>query len=98
MLNASSEVQRGQEAELIFIGEATVKAIRFYKQRTGRYPSALKELIGIRSRIIRKLYKDPMTIGDPIHREDWDLILLNQYLDVEGIEYYGNSVFVYSGG
>lgn len=92
MLNAASEVQREQEAELIFRGEAIAKAIRLYKERTDHYPSTLKELIDIRPRIIRKLYKDPMTIGDPIHRGDWDLILLNQFLDAESIEESGDLV------
>ena len=72
--NAVSEVQRDQEAELIFRGEAIVAAIRLYKKRVGDYPTRLEDLVDIQPKIIRKLYKDPMTISGP-HSGDWNLIM-----------------------
>jgi type II secretory pathway pseudopilin PulG len=69
MPNVATEVQRDQEAELIFRGEAIARAIRLYKAKTGGYPLALEELTKIRPRILRKLYLDPMT-----HEGEWDLI------------------------
>lgn len=65
----ATEIQRDQEAELIFRGEAIARAIRLYKAKTGGYPLALEELTKIRPRILRKLYLDPMT-----HEGEWDLI------------------------
>jgi general secretion pathway protein G len=71
--NVATEVQRDQEAELIFRGEAIARAIRLYKAQTGGYPLNLEDLTKIRPRIIRKLYLDPMTREGP-HEGDWDLI------------------------
>lgn len=65
----STEVRREQEAELIFRGESIAKAIRIYAAKSGRYPLALTELETVRPRIIRKVYKDPMTESG-----EWDLI------------------------
>ena len=73
MPNVSTELQRDQEAELIFRGEAIARAIRLYKAKTGGYPLSLEELTKIRPRIIRKLYLDPMT-REGSHEGDWDLI------------------------
>ena len=65
----TAEVQREQEAELIFRGESIAKAIKIFAQKSSRYPMALTELETIRPRIIRKIYKDPMTESG-----EWDLI------------------------
>jgi len=67
--SVSAEIQRDQEAELIFRGEAIANAIRQYKAKTGSYPLNLEDLTKIRPRLIRKLYQDPMT-----REGDWDLI------------------------
>jgi type II secretory pathway pseudopilin PulG len=67
--NVATEVQRDQEAELIFRGQSIANAIRLYKARTGGYPLNLEDLTKIRPRIIRKLYLDPMTRDG-----EWDLI------------------------
>jgi type II secretory pathway pseudopilin PulG len=69
MPSVIAEVQRDQEAELVYRGEAIRDAIRRYKATTGGYPLKLEDLMKIRPRPIRKLYKDPMT-------EDgaWDLV------------------------
>jgi type II secretory pathway pseudopilin PulG len=79
MLNSVSEVQREQEAELIFRGEAIAKAIFLYKRITGSYPSNLRDLTNVRPRIIRKLYKDPMTMLDSRYKGDWDLVFYDQH-------------------
>ncbi len=64
-----TEVQRYREAELIFRGESIAKAIRVFAAKSGRYPNSLSELATVRPRIIRKIYKDPMT-----ETGEWDLI------------------------
>jgi len=57
----SAEVQRENEAELIFRGEALAAAIKLYMAKAGRYPMDLDELMKVRPRILRQKYKDPMT-------------------------------------
>jgi type II secretory pathway pseudopilin PulG len=69
----ATEVQRDQEAELIYRGESIANAIRLYKAKTGGYPLTLEDLTKQRPRIIRKLYLDPMT-RNGAHEGDWDLI------------------------
>lgn len=61
MPSVITEVQRENEAELIFRGESIARAIRAYKERTGGYPTSLEALVKVKPRILRKLYKDPMT-------------------------------------
>ena len=58
---AIAEVRRDQEAELIFRGEAMARAIRLFQMRTGGFPSSLEQLAQVRPRILRRVYKDPMT-------------------------------------
>lgn len=58
---AKADVMRDREAELVFRGEAIARAIRMYQVRTGRLPVSLEELLTVRPRILRRLYKDPMT-------------------------------------
>ena len=65
----STEVQREQEAELIFRGESIAKAIRTFAAKSGRYPMRLAELETVKPRIIRRIYKDPMTESG-----EWDLL------------------------
>lgn len=65
----STEVQREHEAELIFRGESIAKAIRVFAAKSGRYPMSLAELDTVKPRIIRKIYKDPMTESG-----EWDMI------------------------
>ena len=69
MPSVATEVQRDQEAELIFRGEAIASAIRVYKAKTGGYPLSLEDLTKLRPPILRKLYTDPMTPDG-----EWDLI------------------------
>jgi type II secretory pathway pseudopilin PulG len=57
----AAEVQRENESELIFRGEALAVALRTYAAKTGRYPTDLEEVMKYRPRILRQKYKDPMT-------------------------------------
>jgi type II secretory pathway pseudopilin PulG len=65
----SAEVQRENEAELIFRGEAIAHAFRLYASKAGRYPMDLDEVMKVRPRILRQKYKDPMTPGG-----EWEFI------------------------
>ncbi len=61
--------QREKEEELIFRGWQYVEAIRVFQQRQGRLPTRLDELIKVKPRSIRQLWKDPMTDSG-----EWGLI------------------------
>jgi type II secretory pathway pseudopilin PulG len=77
MPTVKAQIQREQEAELIFRGEAIMNAIKAYKTKTGAYPLKLEDLTKVRPRIIRKLYLDPMTRegGKEGSKEgEWELI------------------------
>ncbi len=54
-------MQRDKEEELIFRGWQYAEAIRVFQQRQGRLPIRLEELIEVKPRSIRHLWKDPMT-------------------------------------
>ncbi len=69
MPSVIAEVQRDNEEELIFRGEAIRNAIRKYKAKTGAYPVNLDDLVKVKPRILRRMYKDPMT-----QEGDWDLV------------------------
>ncbi len=56
-----AEVQRENEAELIFRGEAIARALRAYNAKFGKYPQDLDEVMKIRPLLLRQKYKDPMT-------------------------------------
>lgn len=57
----STEIQREKEEELIFRGFQYAEAIRLFQLRFQRPPNKLQELIEIKPRCIRQLWKDPMT-------------------------------------
>jgi type II secretory pathway pseudopilin PulG len=57
----STEIQREKEEELIFRGFQYAEAIRIFHIRFQRFPNKLQELIEIKPRCIRQLWKDPMT-------------------------------------
>jgi type II secretory pathway pseudopilin PulG len=67
----STLMKREREEELIFRGRQYARAILLFQKRYGRYPNTLKELIEVRPRTIRKLWKDPMCRCD-----DWHPLLL----------------------
>jgi hypothetical protein len=69
MPSVITEVQRDQEDELIYRGEAIRNGIRRYKAITGQFPTKLEDLMKVRPPILRRLYKDPMT-----REGDWDLV------------------------
>lgn len=58
---ASAQAQREREAELVFRGLQYAEGIRIFRRRFGRYPNSLKELLEVKPRSVRKLWKDPMT-------------------------------------
>lgn len=68
----SQTIRREKEEELVFRGFQYAEAIRVFHQRYQRYPNKLEELIEVKPRCIRQLWKDPMT-------EDgkWGLIFQN---------------------
>lgn len=65
----SAVVQRDQEAELIYRGEAIANALRIYKAKTGAYPTDLNDLMKTKPHILRRVYKDPMT-----REGDWEYL------------------------
>lgn len=69
----SSSIQREKEEELISRGLQYAEAIRIFQLRNQRPPIRLEELLEVKPRCIRRLWKDPMT-------EDgkWGIIFVNQ--------------------
>jgi type II secretory pathway pseudopilin PulG len=67
--SVSAEVQRENESELIFRGEAIAAALKVYFAKSGRYPKDLDEVMKLRPRILRQKYKDPMTPGG-----EWEFV------------------------
>jgi type II secretory pathway pseudopilin PulG len=57
----STAIQRDKEEELISRGFQYVEAIRVFQNRYQRFPVRLEELLEIKPRSIRQLWKDPMT-------------------------------------
>lgn len=57
----SHAIQREKEEELIFRGIQYAEAVRVFQKRTGRLPIRLEELMEVKPRSLRKLWKDPMT-------------------------------------
>ena len=58
----STQIRREKEEELIFRGWQYAEAIRLYANRhDGQYPLKLEDLIKVKPRCIRQLWKDPMT-------------------------------------
>ena len=71
----SQEIRRDKEEELVFRGLQYVEAIRLFQIRYQRLPNKLSELIEVKPRCIRQLWKDPMTDDGK-----WGLILQNNDL------------------
>lgn len=65
----SAEVQRENESELIFRGEAIANALKIYAAKTGRYPKDLDEVMKLRPHVLRQKYKDPMTASG-----EWEFV------------------------
>jgi type II secretory pathway pseudopilin PulG len=68
----SQAIRREKEEELVFRGFQYAEAIRVFHVKYQRYPNKLEELMEVKPRSIRQLWKDPMT-------EDgkWGLIFQN---------------------
>jgi type II secretory pathway pseudopilin PulG len=64
-----AEVQRENESELIFRGEAIANALKIYSAKTGKYPKDLDEVMKLRPHVLRQKYKDPMTTSG-----EWDFV------------------------
>ena len=56
----SGWAQRQKEEELIFRGLQYAEAIRLFRVRQGRLPTALEELVEVQPRAIRQLWPNPM--------------------------------------
>jgi type II secretory pathway pseudopilin PulG len=69
----STEIRREKEEELIFRGFQYAEGIRAFHLKFGRYPNKLEELLEVKPRHLRQLWKDPMTKDGK-----WGLIFQNQ--------------------
>lgn len=65
----NAEVQREAEAELIYRGEHIARGIKAYQAKTGGYPIELQQLLKLKPRLLRQVYKDPMTPSG-----EWELV------------------------
>lgn len=65
--------QRQKEDLLVYRGEHIARGIRDFYFRFGRFPFELEELLDVEPRLVRKIYKDPMTESG-----QWQLIYLGQ--------------------
>jgi type II secretory pathway pseudopilin PulG len=68
----STAIRREKEEELVFRGFQYAEAIRVFHNRFQRYPNKLEELMEVKPRCIRQLWKDPMTDDGK-----WGLIFQN---------------------
>jgi len=57
----STQIQREKEEELVFRGFQYAEAIRIFHQKFQHYPTKLEQLLEVKPRTIRQLWKDPMT-------------------------------------
>lgn len=69
----SQQIRRDKEEELVFRGWQYAEAIRVFQIRYQRLPNKLTELVEVKPRSIRQLWKDPMTDDGK-----WGLIFQNQ--------------------
>lgn len=83
---ASAQAQRGREEELVFRGLQFAEGIRVFRRRYRRYPTSLKEMLDVRPRTLRKVWKDPMTGTD-----EWGLITMTSAQPVAGLRPGGSA-------
>jgi type II secretory pathway pseudopilin PulG len=76
----SEMIKRDKEEELISRGFQYVEAIRVFQKRYQRFPITLDELIKVKPRCIRQLWKDPMTDDG-----NWTLIFQGQGSPIPGM-------------
>jgi type II secretory pathway pseudopilin PulG len=72
----SQAIRRNKEEELIFRGLQYAEAIRLYHNRFQSYPTSLEQLLKVKPRCIRQLWKDPMTDDGK-----WQLIFQGRELE-----------------
>jgi len=72
MKSWSYRTKRMKENELLFRGKQYARAIQQYYQTHRRYPYTLEELSRTKPRMIRQLWKDPMTKNG-----EWGLVYLS---------------------
>ncbi|HEV7504003.1 MAG TPA: type II secretion system protein [Thermoanaerobaculia bacterium] len=68
----SQEIRRNKEEELVFRGLQYAEAIRIFQRRYQRLPNKLSELVEVKPRCIRQLWKEPMSKDGK-----WGLIFQN---------------------
>ncbi len=56
-----AQVQRENEEELIYRGEAIARGLKAYQAKFNKYPTDLDELMKVRPSLLRQKYRDPMT-------------------------------------
>ncbi len=89
----SGMIKRDKEEELISRGWQYAEALRIFQRRYQRYPVKLDELILVKPRCIRRLWKDPMTESG-----EWTLIFQGQGspINVPGVKpvaaFLGNGI------
>ena len=54
-------IRRDREEETIFRGLQYAEAVRVFRQRNGRYPASLEELVKVEPRSIRQLWTEPLS-------------------------------------
>jgi type II secretory pathway pseudopilin PulG len=57
----SYTIRRDREEETIFRGLQYAEAVRVFRQRFGRFPSSVEELVKVEPRSIRQLWKEPLS-------------------------------------
>jgi hypothetical protein len=58
---APTQINRERDAELIYRGEHLARGIAIFRQKMGRYPISMAEVDALKPKVIRQIYKDPMT-------------------------------------
>jgi type II secretory pathway pseudopilin PulG len=76
----STQIQREKEEELVFRGFQYAEAIRLFHQRFQHYPTKLDQLLEVKPRCIRQLWKDPMTKDG-----QWGLLFQGQGRPLPGV-------------
>jgi type II secretory pathway pseudopilin PulG len=77
----STAIRREKEEELIFRGLQYAEAIRVFRNRFQRLPMRLEELVEVKPRCIRQLWKDPMTESGK-----WQLLFEGQVTPPGGLQ------------
>lgn len=84
--------QRELEQELIFRGQEYALALKRYRLKTGGFPLNLEDLTKVRPRIIRRLWKDPITNDDfePVYAVQVGAVGVKTGLPISGVRSKSN--------